>query len=299
MKTLALLSVLFTLVFTSAYAKSSDKDIPEYLENIAVKIKVNQGSGSGVAFTRKDWTGTNDITFIWTAAHVCKRSENLFSMLFFGQHGTNTPVIDHVQILLNLYDKDGELCGSTNRMARIIKYSDDENGQDLAILVLDGPYFNTNSVIFDLSGKPKRIGTKVISVASPYGFTDTYSEGNISMVGLSTVDINVFDQTSCVVFPGSSGGGIFDTNGVYIGMITVTAGPNINFMIPMRRIHAWAKREGIEWALDPKIPMPSEKEFKTLNIGDSHRVINSLSPVSPPANTPSSSNKKKQDTQKH
>lgn len=263
---LKFLSLLSLLVFLNNTTNAAPNDVPAYLESIAVKIKVNDGGGSGVAFTRKDWTGTNNITFIWTASHLFSRTDDAFSMIYFGQTGTNAPVVDQATIIQNIYDQNGEVCDSTNRLAKIIKFSDDDTGQDLALLQLDGPFFNTNSAIFDLTDKPRRIGTKLISVASPYGFTDTYSEGNVSMVGGAIMNSNVFDQTSCVIYPGSSGGGVFDSNGIYVGMSTIMKAANLNFMIPIRRIHNWAKQQHLEWALDPKIPMPSEKEYKAIKM---------------------------------
>lgn len=268
MKILTLVSLLFLLGSTNNVLVASERNVPEYLESICVKIKVNDGTGSGTAFTRKDWTGTNDVTFIWTAAHLFNHTEDVYSMLFFGQHARTSPIVDHAMVILPIFDKDGAVCGSTNRLAKVIKYSDNEVGQDLALLQLDGVWFNKNSAVFDLSGKPTRIGTKVISCASPYGLTDTYSEGHISMVGGMMLNSNVLDQTSCVVFPGSSGGGMFNEKGLYIGMTTMMRAAGLNFMVPMRRMQEWAKKEHIEWALDPSIPMPSKENFETIRVGD-------------------------------
>lgn len=289
MKTIALLSVLFLLGLTNN-AKPAESDVIEHLENISVKIKVNDGSGSGTIFTRKDSTGTNDITFIWTCAHLFSHVEDVFSMMFFGQFTTNTPIIDHAIIIQNLFNKDGAVCGSTNRLAKVIKYSDGETGQDLALLQLDGRFFNKDTVIFNLTGKPARIGTPLLTVASPRGKTQSFSRGDISMVGGSSLKGNVLDQTTCVVYPGSSGSGIFTTDGKYVGMVTIMEEPNINFMIPIRRIQEWAKKEHIEWAIDPGVSMPTEKELKSIKIGDLDKKNPSISTNSTLTVTPRNNN---------
>jgi hypothetical protein len=48
-------------------------------------------------------------------------------------------------------------------------------------------------------------------------------------------------------------------DGIYIGMLTqgVMQLQGFNFIVPIRRIHDWAKDTKIEWAIDPKVPMPS------------------------------------------
>ena len=63
----------------------------------------------------------------------------------------------------------------------------------------------------------------------------------------------VFDQVTAVAFPGSSGGGMFlKANGEYIGMLTqgVMKLQGFNFIVPLRRINAWAKEAKVEWAID-------------------------------------------------
>ena len=258
MKTLVLsLLLLVSWVLPNSSLAVDNTNLADYVESISVKIVVAEGSGSGTAFTRKDWTTTNNITFIWTAAHVLQDEMS-------GEIVTNK-----VKIIQNLYDKDGIVCGTTNRIAKLIKISKDGEGQDLAILEVEGTFFNTNSATFDVTKKVWRIGTPLVTVGSPSGLTDSYSEGVMANVGeICDGNTNEFDQTTCVVFPGSSGSGIFDRNGVYVGMATVMRNPNINFIIPMRRMLKWVKAEHIEWTLNSKISMPSEQDYKKLPIMD-------------------------------
>jgi hypothetical protein len=80
----------------------------------------------------------------------------------------------------------------------------------------------------------------------------------------------VFDQTTVNAFPGSSGGGVFvagdseetkQYRGQYCGMIVRGAGETFNLIVPIRRMRAWSKAAGCNWALEanPKsIPTLSE-----------------------------------------
>jgi len=74
-----------------------------------------------------------------------------------------------------------------------------------------------------------------------------------------------------VAFPGSSGGGMFlKENGEYIGMLTqgVMKLQGFNFIVPVRRIHSWAKDAKIEWAMNPDVSMPTLKEIDAIPVED-------------------------------
>ena len=84
-------------------------------------------------------------------------------------------------------------------------------------------------------------------------------------------NVKVFDQVTTVSFPGSSGGGMYlKDSGVYIGMLTqgVMQLQGFNFIVPVRRIHAWAKASKVEWAIDPTVPLPSLKEIDAMPVED-------------------------------
>ena len=84
-------------------------------------------------------------------------------------------------------------------------------------------------------------------------------------------NVKVFDQVTAVAFPGSSGGGMFlKENGEYIGMLTqgVMKLQGFNFIVPVRRIHAWSKDAKIEWAIDPNAEMPTLKEIDAIPVED-------------------------------
>lgn len=254
---------LVTVVLLLSNVKAADS-IPEYLQSISVKIVVGDGTGSGIAFTRKDADG-KPVTFIWTAAHIFTHHDNDFFSLITS---TNTPGVptqfaDIQQVVV----KNGAVSGKRTKSAKLIKFSDDESGEDLAILRVNGPFFNSNTVTFDLSGNLPHVGQELYSMGAPYGLAQSFSPGYYSFVGRN-LDGIIFDQTTCVIYPGSSGGGIFNVDGKYEGMSNVMRASAINFIAPIRRMQRWAEREHVEWALDPNCPIPNDKELKKLSLYD-------------------------------
>jgi hypothetical protein len=166
--------------------------------------------------------------------------------------------------------KNGTYSGKTTVRGRIIKHSDVNVGQDLAIIWVEDNSSLTNlTTKFQLGKYIPAVGQGIYHIGS-YGGEfghGSFSRGEISYVGRLMSDI-IFDQDSTTVFKGSSGGGIFLENGNCIGMVVRTKGGGCNYSVPIRRMEAWANKEGVLWALDPNVPMPSEFEFRTLDIFD-------------------------------
>ena len=104
---------------------------------------------------------------------------------------------------------------------------------------------------------------------------NSYTEGVLSQVGrtleMKGANVKVFDQVTAVAFPGSSGGGMFlKANGEYVGMLTqgVMKLQGFNFIVPVRRIHAFAKAAKIEWAIDPQAKLPTLAEIEAMPVED-------------------------------
>lgn len=77
-----------------------------------------------------------------------------------------------------------------------------------------------------------RVGQKVFAIGSPQGLDLTLSDGLVS--SLRQGPDGTYIQTSAPISPGSSGGGLFNDEGVLVGIVTfqVTTGQNLNFAIP-------------------------------------------------------------------
>jgi Flp pilus assembly protein TadD len=96
------------------------------------------------------------------------------------------------------------------------------------------------------------VGERVFAIGAPEGLELTISEGLIS--GLRDFDEGRLIQTSAAISPGSSGGGLFDSEGRLVGITTfyLKEGQSLNFALPA------------EWTLaldhQPPSPPPTSSE---------------------------------------
>jgi Trypsin-like peptidase domain len=76
------------------------------------------------------------------------------------------------------------------------------------------------------------VGDRAYAIGAPEGLELSLSEGLIS--GIRKVQDKTYIQTSAPISPGSSGGGLFDSQGRLLGITTfyVEDGQNLNFAIP-------------------------------------------------------------------
>jgi S1-C subfamily serine protease len=270
-----ILTILLATAFlsTSVIASEKIKNVPEHLENISVTIKASSGyksgTGSGVLFTRERDDGTK-VNFIWTAAHVVDilRSEREVIV-----NGTKVTVVEFKDAqMVKILTENGRKIGQTSIDARVIRYSDADNGEDLALLMLRAKnYTDVTTRFYCEDGIPKP-GTDLYHVGSLRGEmgANSITEGIISRVGRVLLNSEkVFDQTSVTAFPGSSGGGVFlRDSGEYVGMLVRGSGETFNFIVPIRRMKEWATKADVLWALDRKVDLPSYDEIITHPVED-------------------------------
>jgi len=291
MKKSILSSVLLLLLFSSPTNGEDREDselvskrLYQHLQDVSVTVKSGSGEGSGVIVTRtipvaqaKGKPLAVKVNFVWTAAHVV---DGLRSVRTIIKDGQSTKVVEFkdAQVVQELVE-DGRRVGEMKMEAKVIKYSDSENGEDLALLMIRKKGYIDKSVTFyQGEGRPVAIGTELYHVGSLLGQTGSNSmtRGICSQVGrvldLGSGDGVVFDQTTVTAFPGSSGGGVFlsersgDNAGQYMGMLVRGAGETFNLIVPVRRMRDYAKREGILWAIDSNHPVPTLKEITNISI---------------------------------
>lgn len=100
------------------------------------------------------------------------------------------------------------------------------------------------------AGQSPAIGTKVFTIGSPLGFTNTLSEGLVSGYRERN-ERRQWMQITAPISPGSSGGPVLSIDGCVLGMTTATTtdGQNVNFAVPAKEISralkAQAKPRGI------------------------------------------------------
>ena len=268
---------LYLLLFTASLVWSQPsktrKATAQFLQDISVTIKsqgeYSRSEGSGVLITRK--MGDESVTFVWTCAHVVGNLRQVRSVV--NEKGSSVKVVefDDAQIVKELVE-NGRRVGEIKMDAKVIKYSDFDHGQDLALLMVRAKDYGKSTARFYLNKEDQiiPIGTRLFHVGSLLGQmgANSMTTGIISQVG-RVEDKVEFDQTTVTAFPGSSGGGVYLEDGTYVGMIARGAGEGFNLMVPIRRMTAWAKDNSIMWALDPKLKMPALKEIQGISVEDS------------------------------
>jgi hypothetical protein len=268
-----LVAALAVLVLAS---QAFGDPIIDKLQAGAVTVRAGGAQGSGMLVVRK--AGDKTLTFVWTAAHVV---DGLRKTRIAVDPKTGTPrtTIEFLDAgIVQEYREEGRRVGEVVVDARVLKYSDAETGEDLAILQIRKRDFAPDSVStqFYLDAPLPALGTELYHIGSLLGQfgSNSLTTGVISQHGrvlnLSGSNGVIFDQTTATAFPGSSGGGVFlKTDGRYVGMIVRGAGEGFNFIVPVRRMRDWAKRTSLEWALDPAIPTPSEADLAKIVAEDS------------------------------
>lgn len=250
-----LLSLAFFQPSFSAEVKvpSSVTEVVNQLQEVSFTIRAGRGQGSGVLVTR------NGIHYIWTAGHVvedCRKN----GMIDDEKGGKSFVYFDNIVVIKEVFE-NGRLAGRVEYAADVIKYSDPEFGEDLALLRLRKTNCLTGSAVFFLDNTIPPLGTELYHVGSLLGQmgANSLTTGVYSQIGRVPTELHTyFDQTTVTAFPGSSGGGVFLKDGRYVGMLVRGSGETFNLMVPIRRIKDWAKKVGVEFAIDPSVPAPTK-----------------------------------------
>lgn len=263
---------LIALVAFNFQASSNEKPIADHLQDVSVTIRsesdFSKGEGSGVIFSRKDADG-NLVNFVWTAAHVIDNLRSTRNAVIEGKSKTLVEFKD--PIVVKEIREGGRTVGRLEMDAEVLKYSDADDGHDLALLRVRKLNFVTDSVSFYLEGKIPQLGTDLLHVGSLLGQmgSNSMTDGIYSQHGRLIKSLNkfVFDQTTCTAFPGSSGGGVYlKGDAKYVGMLVRGAGEGFNLIVPVRRMKDYCEKHKIMWALDPKVKMPPYEELKKMPI---------------------------------
>ena len=268
-------SFICALVFVllSPLPKAAEKpSTAEHLQNVSVTIRsegsFSTGEGSGVVFTRKDAKG-NLVNFVWTAAHVIDNLRKERKTLVGGTPKTIVEFKDPV--VVKEIRQGGRTVGRLQMDAEVLKYSDSEDGHDLALLRIRKFNFVKDTVAFYLKEQIPPLGSDLLHVGSLLGQqgANSMTDGIYSQHGriLKQINKRIFDQTTCTAFPGSSGGGVYrKEDAQYVGMLVRGAGEGFNLVVPVRRMKEYCESHKIMWALDTKVPMPTEEEIKKMPV---------------------------------
>ena len=273
MKTSSIIVMVFGLIATSVLGVEKKQDTADHLQNVSVTIRSegewSNGEGSGVIFTRKDADG-NQVNFVWTAAHVI---DNLRSTRKVVVDGTPKTLVEFKDpMVVKEIRQDRRPVRRLQMDADVLKYSDADDGHDLALLRIRKFNFVKATVTFHLDKDDiPKLGTDLLHVGSLLGQmgANSMTDGIYSQHGRLIKSLNkyVFDQTTVTAFPGSSGGGVYlKSNANYIGMLVRGAGEGFNLIVPVRRMQDYCEKHKIMWALDPTVAMPDEDDLKKMPI---------------------------------
>lgn len=264
------ISLLLMFSATLTLGKTT-KEVVEFLQDISVTIKsenrYSKSEGSGVLIVKK--VEGEDVTFVLTAAHVVDNLRSIRTVV--DEDGGTRKVVEFkdAQVVKELVES-GRRVGEIKMDAQVIKYSDYTHGHDIALLMVRSrDYGKVGAKFYRQSDQDHivSIGTPLYHVGSLLGQmgANSMTTGIVSQVGRIADGVE-FDQTTVTAFPGSSGGGVYLTNGQYVGMLVRGAGENFNLMAPIRRIYGWAEESGVSWILDASAKAPPLKEIETMPI---------------------------------
>ena len=129
---------------------------------------------------------------------------------------------------------------------------------DLCLLRINdkiGPTLKTRE------SKSLKVGQRVYAIGAPLGLELSFSEGIIS--SLRKADGGFVIQTTTPISPGSSGGGLFDEDGILIGVTTfqTAKGQNLNFAVPAEWISSVSERHAKSSQLSGEIEKLAKRAF--------------------------------------
>lgn len=262
---IALLALLLVLP-VGLYAQDR-KQVAKHLQSISVTVKAGRSEGSGVIIVRK--IGTENKVFILTAGHVVDGLRKTREIID-PKTGTKRTLVefDDAAIVSEFIQK-GRAVGESKLTAEIISYSDADDGHDVAVLMVRKAVSEgQESAKFYLEDEIPYAGMNLLHVGSLLGQTgsNSFTDGVMSQIG-RIIGKMEYDQTTVTAFPGSSGGGVFNEKGEYVGELVRGAGETFSLFVPIRRIKEWAKESKMEWLLDSTKPAPkSLKEVEEMEI---------------------------------
>jgi len=207
------------------------------LKQSVVHVAVGETQGSGVLVQRPGHT------FVVTVAHVLE------------DVNATTPVVISQELTIG-----ARLAGRKTTTAVVIRLNVKE---DLAVLELPTPGFMEGGEEFLAEGAWLEPGKPVIHVGNWMG---NRGIGSLSTGVISHLDRRLdgshwplLDQVTATLFPGSSGGPVYDAEaGRVVGIVVATSGQTWSYMVPSRQVWAWARKEGLLWLVDPAVPVPKK-----------------------------------------
>lgn len=150
-------------------------------------------------------------------------------------HGAGTVITSDGNIVTNMHviENAKSIVAEVNGVTYKAVVTGTDPTSDIATIKIDAK--NLPVVQFGDSSQVYQ-GQWVMTVGNPYGMSDSVSAGSVSALGRdipykgTTADILYANmiQTDAVVNPGNSGGGLYNSSGEYVGMVSIITTDNDN-----------------------------------------------------------------------
>jgi hypothetical protein len=248
---------------------AAERYVPEYLDKISVNVQAgsgyNKSEGSGTLFVRQ--VDGKKTVFVWTAGHVIQHTRSVEEVIVAGKPVKKIS-FENPKLLRQLKNADGKRVGEITVDARVIRFSAADK-HDLALLLVlsdDGFKAEASAEFYPKDGALPRLGARLHHCGSFLGSdaSNSYSSGHLSANGRMLFKVDFFQSTT-PAYPGSSGGIVADDKGRYIGTLVRGAGSDFNLSVPVSRQWRWSADNGVEWAMNPNLPI-TMKEIDKLPI---------------------------------
>ena len=227
--------------------------LAKHVTQLSVTVMTPKGTGTGVLITRDAKQGKK-MHFVLTAAHVVANVRTFVPSLEAGKPVTKA-VFGEVRVSVTIR-QEGHVIRTMVYPARVIQYSNADTGRDLAVLQLPDAGLPDIDTAFDT--QVPTVGEDLFHVGSMFGLTESFTCGVVSQVGRELYG-RLFDQVSMTIYPGSSGGGVFNADGKCIGIAVLLRAPGLGFIVPAREVMAWSAKAGCGWVTDPTVRIDREK----------------------------------------
>lgn len=209
---LALCAALMFLPSCNSALLTHDVKMAKYLRDRSVMVVTDSGSGSATVFKAtvrgKVWA------FILGANHVTEKAPVVM---------VRRPTLDgYSEALAYRLHDNSELDVSVYVVV----------DQRWNAGVHSSPSFAAHHVV------PGQTVHHVGSFLGEAGF-QSYAKGKVSFAFRELPGLGLFHQLTATAYPGSSGGGVFDDHGCYVGMLVRGIGSDFNFITPGSFLEQW------------------------------------------------------------
>ena len=216
---------------------TNDVQMASYLRHQHVQVMTARGTGSGTVFTA-DTLRFGKVAFVLTAWHVTRTQDNIFV-----KRQGEAP--------------DGRPYKPEIAPAEIIV---EDIRLDLAVLMVrDQKFVRRFKFSPNLAKSDVRVGERVHHVGSFLG-TDgfnSYSHGTVSYLYRSkeTHGGEIYlHQMTAAAYPGSSGGGVYNARGEYVGTLVRGYDSTFTLFVPIKYVRTFLRVNGLEFIHNPFVP---------------------------------------------